>query len=106
MANYDAGSVANKSKRSARIFSDLNLDFQQTTATKDIQKIEAVEAYSSQFFDSSSEEPTTPISTENFKESISYRAKNFGRLIGTEAGEGFTSSQPLSISDLNVLIRS
>ena len=70
------------------------------------KKIEAVEAYSSQFFDSSSEESNTPISTENFKESISYRAKNFGRLIGTEAGEGFTSSQPLSISDLNVLIRS
>ena len=44
MANYDAGSVANKSKRSARIFSDLNLDFQQNTASKDIQKIEDVEA--------------------------------------------------------------
>ena len=44
MANYDAGSVANKSKRSARIFSDLNLDFQQNTATKDIQKIEDVES--------------------------------------------------------------
>ena len=44
MPNYDAGSVANKSKRSARIFSDLNLDFQQNTATKDIQKIEDVEA--------------------------------------------------------------
>ena len=44
MANYDAGSVANKSKRSARIFSDLNLDFQQNTATKDIQKITDVES--------------------------------------------------------------
>ena len=44
MANYDAGSVANKSKRSARIFKDLNLDFQQNTATKDIQRVEDVEA--------------------------------------------------------------
>jgi len=44
MPNYDAGSVANKSTRSSRIFSDLNLDFQQNTATKDIQKIEDVEA--------------------------------------------------------------
>ena len=44
MANYDAGSVANKSTRSSRIFSDLNLDFQQNTATKDIQKITDVEA--------------------------------------------------------------
>ena len=44
MANYDAGSVSNKSKRSARIFKDLNLDFQQNTATKDIQRVEDVEA--------------------------------------------------------------
>ena len=44
MPNYDAGSVANKSKRSARIFKDLNLDFQQNTATKDIQKLADDEA--------------------------------------------------------------
>ena len=44
MANYDAGSVSNKSKRSARIFKDLNLDFQQNTATKDIEKLTDVES--------------------------------------------------------------
>jgi len=44
MASYDAGSLTNKSKRSARIYSDLNLDFQQNTATKDIQKMSDVEA--------------------------------------------------------------
>jgi phage baseplate assembly protein W len=44
MANYDAGSVSNKSKRSARIYKDLNLDFQQNSATKDIQRVEDVEA--------------------------------------------------------------
>jgi len=44
MASYDAGSITNKSKRSARIYSDLNLDFQQNTATKDIQKMSDVEA--------------------------------------------------------------
>ena len=44
MANYDAGSVSNKSKRSARIFKDLNLDFQQNSATKDIQRVEDVDA--------------------------------------------------------------
>ena len=44
MANYDAGSVANKSKRSARIYKDLNLDFQQNSATKDIQRVEDVDA--------------------------------------------------------------
>ena len=44
MANYDAGSVSNKSKRSVKIYKDLNLDFQQNAATKDIQRIEDVEA--------------------------------------------------------------
>ena len=44
MASYDSGTLTNKSKRSARIYSDLNLDFLQNTATKDIQKIEDVEA--------------------------------------------------------------
>ena len=34
----------NTSKRSARVFSDFNLDFLQNTATKDIQKIEDVDA--------------------------------------------------------------
>ena len=44
MASYDAGTLTNKSKRSARIYKDLNLDFAQNTATKDIQKISDVEA--------------------------------------------------------------
>ena len=44
MASYDAGTLTNKSKRSARIYKDLNLDFQQNAATKDIQKITDVES--------------------------------------------------------------
>lgn len=68
-------------------------------------KIKAVEAYSSQFFDPSSQEFNTPISSKNFLESVRYRAQNLGRLIGTEAGEGFTSKQPLSLRNLDDLIR-
>ena len=44
MATYDAGSVTNRSKRSSRVYKDLNLDFQQNTATKDIQKMLDVES--------------------------------------------------------------
>ena len=44
MASYDAGTLTNQSSRSARIYKDLNLDFQQNTATKDIQKITDIEA--------------------------------------------------------------
>ena len=43
MSRYDA-TQTNESKRSSRIYKDLNLGFQQNTATKDIQKIEDVDA--------------------------------------------------------------
>jgi len=69
------------------------------------KKMESVRAYSSQFFDPSSQESNTPISSKNFLDSVQYRAQNFGRLIGAEAGEGFTSRQPLSVGNLDALIR-
>ena len=47
MASYDAGKLTNQSKRSSRIFKDLNLDFQQNDATKDIQKMLDVESVKS-----------------------------------------------------------
>ena len=68
------------------------------------QKISAVTSYSSQFFDPDSKEANTPISSKNFLESVRYRALNLGRLIGKEAGEGFTSRQLLSIKSLDDLI--
>lgn len=54
------------------------------------KKMEAVNAYRSQFYDPDSKEPETPISSKNATDSIVYRNRNLGRLIGTEAGEGFT----------------
>ena len=68
------------------------------------KKLEAIKAYKSQFFDPESTERSTPISSEIFLESISYRAANMGRLIFKNAGEGFTSQTPLSITDLGGLI--
>ena len=43
MSRYDA-TQTNESTRSAKVFKDLNLGFEQNTATKDIQKIKDVEA--------------------------------------------------------------
>ena len=43
MSIYDA-TQSNESKRTERVFKDLNLDFQQNSATKDITKITDVEA--------------------------------------------------------------
>ena len=43
MSRYDA-TQTNESQRSSRIYKDLNLGFQQNTATKDIQKMLDVES--------------------------------------------------------------
>lgn len=57
------------------------------------KKLEAVFAYKSQFHDEKSKEPMTPIASQNFKESLRYRAMDLGRLIGTDFGEGFTTER-------------
>ena len=44
MASYDAGTLTNQSKKSTKIYKDLNLDFSQNIATKDIQKLLDVES--------------------------------------------------------------
>ena len=44
MASYDAGSLTNRSKKSTKIYKDLNLDFSQNIATKDIQKVLDIES--------------------------------------------------------------
>lgn len=64
------------------------------------KKLEAVKAYKSQFFDENNKEPETPISNPNFFESINYRAKDLGRLIGTEYGEGFMIERHMGVHSL------
>ena len=66
--------------------------------------MEAVKAYKSQFFDPESNEPQTPISSKNFSESILYRAKDLGRLIGVEYAEGFTIERHIGVNSLFDLI--
>lgn len=67
-------------------------------------KIDSVRAYSSQFFDPKSNEPETPITSKNFTDSIEYRAKDLGRLIGVEYAEGFTSERYVAVKNLDKLI--
>jgi len=68
------------------------------------KKIDAVMAYSSQFYDPNSKEPETPITSKNFTDSIEYRAKDLGRLIGVEYGEGFTVERHVAVDSLDKLI--
>jgi bacillithiol biosynthesis deacetylase BshB1 len=67
-------------------------------------KKKAVMAYGSQFFDPDSREPISPIATENFLDSITYRARDLGRLIGKDFAEGFTTERYVGIEHLDQLI--
>lgn len=68
------------------------------------KKLEMIFAFESQFYDPQSDEPQTPISSENFKESLTYRARDLGRLVGVEYGEGFTAERYPAVSSIFDLI--
>ncbi len=68
------------------------------------KKQEAILAYSSQFFDPNSDEPETPISSKNFLDSVNYRARDLGRLVGVEYAEGFTTERYVAVKSLDDLI--
>lgn len=67
-------------------------------------KTDAVLAYSSQFYDPKSAEPETPITSKNFIDSINYRARDLGRLIGVDFAEGFTTERYAAVDNLSKLI--
>ena len=67
-------------------------------------KLKSVLAYSTQFYNPESKEPDSPISSKNFIDSVTYRARDLGRLIGVEYGEGFTAERPVAVKSLENLI--
>lgn len=69
-------------------------------------KLRAVKAYKTQFFDPSvvTTQPKTPISNQNFLDSVTYRAKDLGRLIGVDYAEGFTAERYPAVNTLFDLI--
>ena len=68
------------------------------------KKIEAILAYSSQFYDTNSKEPESPITSKNFLESLNYRSRDLGRLTGVDHAEGFTVERYLAVNSLGDLI--
>ena len=66
-------------------------------------KLNAVKAYSSQFYDPNSKEPSSPITSKNFLDSIVYRAQDLGRLVGVEHAEGFNSERYVAVKSFDNL---
>ena len=65
------------------------------------KKMEAIMAYSSQFYNPNSEEPETPISSQEFILFLESRMREMGRWVGSSHGEGFISKTPISIQALS-----
>lgn len=68
------------------------------------QKLAAVKAYETQFFKPDSQGPKTPISSQNFLDSVTYRARDLGRIIGVEYAEGFTVERYPAVDSIFDLI--
>ena len=69
------------------------------------QKLEAIKAYSSQFYNSNADGPQTYISTPDFLDSVVYRHKWFGKMIGVKYAEGFISNKMIGVNSFDALIQ-
>ena len=68
------------------------------------KKTESILAYKSQFYDPNSKEPESPITSKNFFESLNYRSRDLGRLVGVDHAEGFTVERYLAVNSLGDLM--
>ncbi|MFL6208249.1 MAG: bacillithiol biosynthesis deacetylase BshB1 [Pyrinomonadaceae bacterium] len=62
-------------------------------------KMEAIRAHASQFYRAGASEPETRISAPDFLTQIETRARYYGSLIGTSAGEPFYVREALNVDD-------
>ena len=63
------------------------------------QKMEAIRAHGSQFYDPNSQEPETRLTSKDFLDELANRSRYFGSLIGVAAGEPFYVREALNIDD-------
>lgn len=69
------------------------------------QKVEAIKAYRTQFHSGGTSGPETYISTPDFLESVIYRHKWFGKMIGVKYAEGFISEKMIGLTGFDSLIK-
>jgi len=71
------------------------------------QRMQAIKAYSSQFYDpkDKNDTPQTYISSPEFLDSVIARARNLGKQIGVKYAEGFLSEKKIGIRSLDALLQ-
>ncbi len=65
------------------------------------QKLQAIMAYKSQFYNPESKEASTFISSQEFLDFVRSRAVHFGVPLGVKFAEGFTMKRHIGVRDLN-----
>ena len=84
----------------------LKPDFLIDVSAEMEQKIEAVKAYKTQFFNVENPGgPQTYISSPEFLESVYARAAMFGKMIGVKYAEGFLSKKMIGFKNLDALVK-
>lgn len=68
------------------------------------KKIEAIKCFKTQFLAAKDNEPQTYISSPEFFESVLYRAKMLGKMVGVAYAEGYTSAKMLGIRSMKDFI--
>lgn len=63
------------------------------------ERMEAIRAHRSQFYDPDSNEPETMLTGENYLDDVYSRARYFGALIGVHAGEPYFVHEALNVDD-------
>jgi N-acetylglucosamine malate deacetylase 1 len=95
--------------RPAYVFQYLQDRFQEPDFLIDVtdvweQRMEAVKAYKTQFFNPDSNEPGTYISSPQFMEALIARARLLGKRIGVQFAEGFISKKDIGIQNFDALV--
>ncbi|MBC9913277.1 bacillithiol biosynthesis deacetylase BshB1 [Chitinophaga varians] len=101
--------VAQQAWRPKQVFHFLQDRYHEPDFVVDItpvieKKLEAIKAFSSQFLAPKDHEPQTYISGSGFFDSVVYRAKMLGKMVGVDYAEGYTSAKMIGIRNFADLI--
>jgi bacillithiol biosynthesis deacetylase BshB1 len=82
----------------------LKPDFIVDVSEQRNKKFQAILAYKTQFYQADSTEPKTPISEQDFLDSLEARLVQYGRDIGVKYGEGFIAERTIGVDDISIFL--
>lgn len=109
VATVDASGKPQQPWRPKALYHYIQSQFIQPDFVVDVseaweQKMNAIRAFKSQFYDPNSQEPVTYISTPEFLRMLESRAIEMGHAIGVKYGEGFCTRRWMGVRSLTDLI--